>query len=38
MTENPPTSRLDRTWVEPLQELRMAQTGVQILTGFPVDS
>jgi hypothetical protein len=27
-------SRLDRNWDEMLQELRVAQTGVQILTGF----
>lgn len=26
--------RLDRNWAELLQELRVAQTGVQILTGF----
>lgn len=26
--------RLDRNWVELLQELRVSQTGVQILTGF----
>lgn len=26
--------RIDRNWVELLQELRVAQTGVQILTGF----
>ena len=26
--------RLDRNWNELLQELRVAQTGVQILTGF----
>ncbi|WGW11026.1 DUF6328 family protein [Saxibacter everestensis] len=30
-TEN---ERLDRNWVEMLQELRVMQTGVQILTGF----
>jgi hypothetical protein len=27
-------ARLDRNWQELLQELRVAQTGVQILTGF----
>lgn len=27
-------SRLNRNWLELLQELRVAQTGVQILTGF----
>lgn len=26
--------RLDRNWIELLQELRVTQTGVQILTGF----
>ncbi|WP_235530774.1 DUF6328 family protein, partial [Phycicoccus sp. Root563] len=26
--------RLDRNWDELLQELRVTQTGVQILTGF----
>jgi hypothetical protein len=26
--------RIDRNWVELLQELRVSQTGVQILTGF----
>ncbi len=26
--------RMDRNWNELLQELRVAQTGVQILTGF----
>ncbi|HET7414532.1 MAG TPA: DUF6328 family protein [Arthrobacter sp.] len=30
-TEN---QRLDRNWVELLQELRVMQTGIQILTGF----
>ncbi|AKU16519.1 DUF6328 family protein [Luteipulveratus mongoliensis] len=29
-----PAERLDRHWGELLQELRVAQTGVQILTGF----
>lgn len=29
-----PDERLDRNWGELLQELRVAQTGVQILTGF----
>lgn len=29
-----PDERLDRNWSELLQELRVAQTGVQILTGF----
>lgn len=28
------TERADRNWVEILQELRVAQTGTQILTGF----
>ncbi|MDE9367601.1 DUF6328 family protein [Luteipulveratus sp. YIM 133132] len=28
------TERLDRHWAELLQELRVVQTGVQILTGF----
>lgn len=30
----PSEERLDRNWQELLQELRVAQTGVQILTGF----
>lgn len=30
----PESGRLDRNWGELLQELRVAQTGVQILTGF----
>ncbi|MCW2839072.1 MAG: sodium:proton antiporter [Aeromicrobium sp.] len=30
----PSERRLDRNWQELLQELRVAQTGVQILTGF----
>src|SRR5205085_987308 len=29
-----PTKQLDRNWAELLQELRVAQTGVQLLTGF----
>lgn len=29
-----PTQRLDRNWTELLQELRVVQTGVQLLTGF----
>lgn len=29
-----PTERLDRNWSEILQELRVTQTGIQILTGF----
>jgi hypothetical protein len=29
-----PTERMDRNWVELLQELRVVQTGVQLLTGF----
>jgi hypothetical protein len=29
-----PTERLDRNWDELLQELRVVQTGVQLLTGF----
>jgi Family of unknown function (DUF6328) len=29
-----PTQRLDRNWAELLQELRIVQTGVQLLTGF----
>lgn len=29
-----PTEKLDRNWSELLQELRVAQTGVQILSGF----
>ena len=28
------TERLDRNWTEILQELRVIQTGTQILTGF----
>src|SRR5690349_699939 len=34
MPENERDSRLDRNWNELLQELRVAQTGVQILSGF----
>ena len=29
-----PTARLDRNWEDLLQELRVAQTGVQLLTGL----
>ncbi len=29
-----PTQRLDRNWGDLLQELRVVQTGVQLLTGF----
>ncbi|HEY3340084.1 MAG TPA: DUF6328 family protein [Propionicimonas sp.] len=29
-----PTERFDRNWSELLQELRVAQTGIQILSGF----
>ena len=29
-----PAERLDRNWAELLQELRVTQTGIQILTGF----
>ena len=29
-----PAERLDRNWSELLQELRVAETGIQILTGF----
>jgi O-antigen/teichoic acid export membrane protein len=29
-----PTERLDRNWDELLQEMRIVQTGVQLLTGF----
>lgn len=32
--DSPSDRRLDRNWQELLQELRVAQTGVQILTGF----
>lgn len=32
--DGPSPQRLDRNWQELLQELRVAQTGVQILTGF----
>lgn len=37
MAHHPPQptdDRIDRNWQELLQELRVAQTGVQILTGF----
>lgn len=30
-----PAERLDRNWSELLQELRVTQTGIQILSGFP---
>src|SRR3954470_8048712 len=29
-----PAERADRNWIEVLQELRVIQTGTQILTGF----
>lgn len=29
-----PTERLDRNWVELLQEMRVMQTGVQLIAGF----
>ncbi len=29
-----PMQRLDRNWADLLQELRVVQTGVQLLTGF----
>ena len=32
----PSNERLDRNWEELLQELRVTQTGVQVLTGFLV--
>ena len=32
--EEKPLQRLDRNWAELLQETRVAQTGVQLLTGF----
>ncbi|MBS1693509.1 MAG: sodium:proton antiporter [Actinobacteria bacterium] len=32
--EETETERLDRNWASLLQELRVAQTGVQVLTGF----
>lgn len=34
MATGPSEAKLDRNWQELLQELRVAQTGVQILTGF----
>lgn len=34
MTEQPDAARIDRNWTELLQELRVAQTGVQILAAF----
>jgi hypothetical protein len=33
-SETPSPERIDRNWAELLQELRVTQTGVQILTGF----
>ncbi len=33
-SDGPSDERLNRNWQELLQELRVAQTGVQILTGF----
>ncbi|GAA1828005.1 hypothetical protein JOF54_001982 [Microlunatus capsulatus] len=32
--EESPNQRLDRNWIEILQELRVTQTGTQVLTGF----
>lgn len=29
-----PTEQLDRNWAELLQELRVSQTGVQLITAF----
>ena len=29
-----PAERLDRNWAELLQELRVTQTGIQLLSGF----
>ena len=34
LRDETPTERMDRNWVELLQELRVVQTGVQLLTGF----
>nr|WP_276610333.1 DUF6328 family protein [Kineococcus indalonis] len=34
MRRETPTERMDRNWVELLQELRVVQTGVQLLAGF----
>lgn len=34
MRSETPTQRLDRNWLSLLQELRVVQTGVQLLTGF----
>ena len=34
MADESPQQRLNRNWEELLQELRVTQTGVQILTGF----
>jgi hypothetical protein len=33
-TQESPAQRIDRNWEELLQELRVSQTGVQLLTGF----
>ncbi|RJS47990.1 DUF6328 family protein [Nocardioides cavernaquae] len=33
-TQQPDATRLDRNWDELLQELRVTQTGVQLLSGF----
>jgi len=32
--EESPAQRIDRNWIELLQEVRVVQTGVQLLTGF----
>jgi hypothetical protein len=32
--EESPAERIDRNWIELLQEVRVVQTGVQLLTGF----
>src|SRR5690606_28496311 len=34
LRDETPAERSDRNWVELLQELRVMQTGVQVLTGF----
>jgi len=34
LDEETPAERLDRNWSELLQELRVTQTGIQVLTGF----
>lgn len=34
MLQESPAQRADRNWIELLQELRVMQTGVQVLTGF----